>query len=318
MQKYYVLVIYAICLALSGCNNSPPPAHYKIAIINPSQGLNNVVDGFMAGMKERGYRDGENVTYFYYQVAMAEVHTAIADSKSKGVDLVYTLTTPATFMAKKALAGTGIPLVFAPVFSPVDSGIVDSLAKTGGNLTGLKIRGSTAKALGWLKAVVPDVKRLFVPFHYTDIAACMSLEDLNSAAGKLGVEVVTASFSTPEELMTVVGAIPDNIDVVWVTCSHMLYTHAREIVAAAMARNLPVATGAHVSQSGVLVSYGDDNDRIGKQVSRLVDRILQGESPEDMSVETADYALTINLNTANKLGIHVPDEVLSQADIIER
>lgn len=318
MRKYYVLVLCAICFALFGCNNSPPPAHYKIAIINPSSGLNNVVDGFMAGMKERGYKDGENVTYFYYQVQMAEVGRAIANSKAKEVDLVYTLTTPVTLKAKKALAGTGIPLVFAPVFSPVDSGVVDSLAKTGGNLTGLKIRGSTAKALGWLKAVLPDVKRIFVPFHYTDTAACMSLEDLNSAAGKLGVEVITASFSTPEELRSVIGAIPDNIDVVWVTCSHMLYTHAIEIVAAAMARNLPVATGAHVAQSGVLVSYGEDNNRIGDQVSHLVDRILQGESPEDMSVETVEYSLNVNLKSAKRLGIHVPDEVLSQADIVER
>ena len=319
MQKKYLFVVASICLILFGCNNSPTPVHHKIAIINPSIGLNCVVDGFMDGMKQRGYEEGENVTYFYYHdIAMDEVDGVIEEIKSKDVDLVYSLTTPATLKAKKAFAGTGIPLLFAPVFSPVDSGVVDSLGKSGGNLTGLKLRGSTAKALDWMQAIVPGLKRLFVPFHLTDSAACMSLEDLSAAADKLGIELVTADLTTEDELKKVLANIPENVDGLWLTCSHLLFTHVHDIVAAATARNLPVASTSHIAQSGVLVSYGEAIVRIGGQISHLADRILKGASPKDMPIEMADFLLTINLKTAEQLGVRIPDEILSQADVVER
>ena len=319
MRKNSLFLIATLCCILLACNNSPTPVHHKIAIINPSKGLNSVVDGFMAGMKQRGYEDGKNVTYFYYgDITMDEVDTAIADIQTKGVDLVYSLTTPATLKAKKAFADTGTPLLFAPVFSPVDSGVVDSLAQPGGNLTGLKLRGSTAKALGWMQAVVPGVKRIFVPFHRTDSAACMTLEDLRVAADSLGIELVTADLTTADELKMVLANIPENVDGLWLSCSYLLFTHVHDIVAAATARNLPVAMTAHIPQSGVLISYGDANIRIGEQISHLADRILRGASPKDMPIETADFFLTINLKTAEQLGIQIPDEIVSQADVIER
>ena len=319
MQKKHLFLIAALCFALFGCSKTPTSKHHKIAIINPSTGLNSVVDGFMDGMKQRGYEDGKNVTYFYYHnITMGEVDEAITDIKTKDIDLVYSLTTPATLKAKKAFASTGIPLLFAPVFSPVDSGVVDSLVKPGGNLTGLKLRGSMEKALGWMHAVVPEAKRIFVPFHYTDSAACMTLEDLRLAADKLGDELVIAKLTTENDLKKVLSNIPENVDVLWLSCSHMLFARVHDIVAAATARNLPVASAAHISQSGVLVSYGNANVHVGEQISHLADRILRGYSPKDMPIETADYFLTLNLKTAEQLGIQIPDEILSQADIVER
>ncbi len=319
MQKKYLFLIAAICFALFGCSKTSAPAHHKIAIINPSTGLNSVVDGFMHGMKQRGYEEGVNVTYFYYHnITMGEVDEAIADIKTKDIDLVYSLSTPVTLKAKKAFADTGVPLLFAPVFSPVDSGVVDSLVKPGGNLTGLKLRGSIEKALGWMHAVIPDVKRIFVPFHSSDSAACMSLEDLQLAADKVNDELVIANLTTEDELKKVLANIPENVDVVWLVCSHMLFARVHDIVAAATARNLPVAAAAHIPQSGVMVSYGNANAHIGEQISHLADRILRGASPKDMPIETADYYLTLNLKIAEQLGVHIPDEILRQADIVER
>ncbi|HIJ78556.1 MAG: ABC transporter substrate-binding protein [Desulfobulbaceae bacterium] len=319
MQRFFLFLIAVIGLVLPACNNSQTSAPHKIAIINPSKGLNSVVEGFMAGMKARGYDEGKNVTYFYYHdISMAEVDGAIAEIMTKDVDLVYSLTTPATLKAKKAFAETGIPLLFAPVFSPVDAGVVDSLAHSGGNLTGLKLRGSTAKALGWLQAVVPGVKRIFVPVHRADSASCMTLEDLQAAADQMGIELVVAEIATPQDLAKVLADIPAKVDGLWLTCSHMLFTHVHDIVAAATARRLPVAATAHIPGSGVLVSYGDANVRIGEQISHMADRILLGASARDMPIETADFLLTINLKTANRLGITIPDEILRQVDIFER
>jgi putative ABC transport system substrate-binding protein len=315
----FIFLIIAL-IAFLGCEPREKQK-YVVGIINPSSGLVDVVKGFKKGMEELGYREGENITYLYEGPleGVNHVDTKIKEMLAKNVDLIYSLTTPASKKLRNALSGTDIPGVFAPVFDPVSSGIVESLARPGGPVTGVRVRGSTAKALEWLLAVIPDVKRIFIPFHVTDKAACQTLEDLQETASKFNIELVTEEVTNADELEKALTKIPDDIDALWLTCSHLLFSNVEKIVQAASARNIPTASSTHSRErSGILVTYGEDDLKLGEQVSKLADKLLKGALTETLPVETADFNLTINLKAARNLDLEIPDFVLRQADTIIR
>jgi len=294
---------------------------YTVGILNPSQGFEEVVKSFKEGMAGQGYKEGKNIRYIDKGplAGPEEVDKAIRAMLAQDVDLIYSLSTPASRKLKKALEGTDVPGVFGPVFDPVSSGIVESVAKPGGQMTGVKVRGSTAKALEWFLAVVPGAKQIFVPFHSTDKAASQTLEDLREATSLFKVELITGELTNEKELDAVLQQVPKRADAIWVTCSHLLLADLDKIVQAANNKKIPAASSTHLhSKSGVLVSYGESDAVLGKQVSRIAGKIIRGMSPGDIPVENAEYELIINLQAAHSLGIEVPEEVLKQADLIIR
>jgi putative ABC transport system substrate-binding protein len=316
---FIILLLFPILPV--GCNSKIEHPPVVIAVINPSKGLVGVVDGFKEGMKQRGYLEGRNVTYLDQgplEDDMSRVDAAIRQAVQQKVDLILTMTTPVTRRVKAAVAGTGIPVVFAPVFSPQESGIVEALTHPGGNLTGVKVRGSAMKALEWLKKIVPRAKRIFIPFHYTDDAASKTVEDLGVAAKKLEMELITVKVSDLSSLTKALESIPTDTDAVWLTCSHLIFSNIDKIVSASEARKLPVASSTGHQKRGVLLSYGEDEYQEGLQASRLADRILHGVSPTELPVETADYFLGINLESARKLDIKIPNDIVLQADYVVR
>ena len=292
-----------------------------VGIINPGAGYEEVVRGFKAGMEKHGYVEGRNITYLYdgplknLNDADARIQAMLAGK----VDLIYSLTTPETRKVKAALAGTNVPAVFGPVHDPVSSGLVSSLANPGGQLTGIKVRGSTPKALDWLRTIVPDIKRIYIPFHITDDAACQTIDDLRETAAKFNIELVTEKVTNVTELEAALTNIPPRTDAVWMTCSQLLFSNVDKIVKASLASRIPTASSTHSPyRNGILVSYGENDFHLGEDVSRLADKLLKGASPAQMPVETAEFFLGINLRTARALGIEVPPEVIRQADFLVR
>lgn len=318
---HVVLILFFAVLITVGCSKEAPRAkRFTVGIVNPSSGLEGVVEGFKDGMAQRGYTEGKNITYIYDGALDSKEQITPAAQKiiASNVDLIYTLTTPGTKKVKEAAVGTGIPIVFAPVFSPVDSGIVDSLTRQSENITGIRVRGSSAKALEWLLAIVPSVKNIYIPFHYKDNAANQTVEDLSAAAEKLGINLTSSKLDTVEELDKVMANIPDNVDAVWVTHSHLIISNIEKIVEAANRKKLPVAASSSLHEFGVLVSYGIVNYKLGQQASRLADQILKGASAKDLPIESSEYHLGINLQAGKELGIRVPDAILKQAEFIVR
>jgi putative ABC transport system substrate-binding protein len=324
---YSSLIAYLTIILLFGYScDFKKEKTYVVGIVNPSAGLVDVVKGFKEGMEDHGYHEGRNITYLYDGPldGVESIDAEISEIIAKDPDLIYSLTTPASKKLNKALANTDIPGVFAPVFDPVSAGIVNSLARPGGQMTGVKVRGSTAKALEWLLKIDPDVKQIFVPFHITDKAAwdkaaCLTVEDLQATADKLNITLITEDVTNTKELESALNRIPANTDAIWLTCSHLLFSNVDKIVKAAEEQNIPVASSTHSRQrSGILVAYGEHDIGLGKQAARLADKLLKGASPQNVPVETAEYILVINLETAAKLGITVPDTVLKQADDIIR
>ncbi len=318
---FTLLVAFSLGVVfLSGCNlYHSEPKHYKIGIVNISTGLEGFVVGFKEGLAESGLIEGRNVTFYYNgPITKEKAKTEINDLKGKGIDLLYTLSTPVTKIAQQEMEGTDIPIVFAPVFSPVEAGIISADPKARRNITGVKVRGSTQKALEMLVTVVPQVKNIFVPFHVSDKAAQLTVVDMKKAAAKLRVKLHLGEVKTAAELDKVILNIPADTDAIFLTHSHLILSKTAKIVAAATNKKIPVVSSAAQYNEGVLISYSIEYNRMGKQASRLAVKLLNGIDPSVLPIETGEYFFGINLITANRIGVEIPYNILAQADFIIR
>ena len=167
-SRILLLVLLLFICVIVGCtNNKSSSKTFTVGVVNLNEDHEKIFLGFKMGLAELGYTEGKNITYIYNgtRSKAPELENDLQSFIDQKIDLILSITTPATKKAKKMTAGTGIPVVFAPVFDPVKSGIVGSLVKPGGNLTGIKVGGHSAKALDWLLKVAPDIKNIFVPLH---------------------------------------------------------------------------------------------------------------------------------------------------------
>jgi putative ABC transport system substrate-binding protein len=232
------------------------------------------------------------------------------------VDLLLTLGTPPTLAAKKGVAGTNIPVVFAQVMNPVKQGIVESVSHPGDNVTGVQVINAAPKALEWLLKLVPGTQTVYVPYHPADRVSVTTIEPLPDAAARLGVELVLDEVYTPEKAIAAIETLPKNAAILFIP-TPSLESRMSAIRKRAIARGIPVGAYA-LSVEDTLFTYGTNNAGPGQQAARLVDQILKGKKPADLLVETAEFFLGINLKTATAMGLDIPDEFLRQADAVIR
>lgn len=294
-------------------------ATYVVGIVCPSATMEPAVAGFENALNELvKHAEGTTVTYVY-SGPVSDVAAEVARLlSSPNLGFLLTIGTPATQAAQRATQGTGIPVVFTAIQDPVASGIVASMTQPGGNMTGVRVGGSSPKALQWLLEIAPKTKRLYVPNWPSDSASVLGLADLASAGGALGVEIVARDVSTTEELLAALADMPSDVDSVFLSSSASLNAQVDAYVQAALSRKIPLVSQSPLTGSGVLLTYGHDYQRDGAQAARLVHLIFHGAAPGDIPVETADFFLGINLQTAEAIGLAISDDVLDQADVIVR
>lgn len=314
----FIAVLAAVAVLTAG--RLIGPRSYIIGIVNNNHGLEMVVTGFKKGMERYGYIEGKNVHYVYGGALKdtAQIDAALSDLIARKADIILTVATPVTLKAKELTKGTEIPVVFAPVFLPVESGLVESLIRPGGNMTGIQIGGSTQKALEWHKAAFPRARRVFVPYTPDEPASIQSLGDLMKAAGKLGVELILAEVRKQDDLKSALNGIPGRADSIWLLNSPFFVENIGLFTDAALKRGLALSSGTSQIRHGVLLSFSQRPVRTGEQASRLASHILDGIPPSELPVETVDYFLSINLRTAADISINVPEAVLQQADNVIR
>ncbi len=318
-KRTVVTLVLLISILVTACGGSPTsqPKPYTIGALVLSVQLVPVWEGFKAGLADQGFVEGKNVTYVYS--APTNTIDALKPEaerlKAQGLDLLVTCGTPPTQTAKEVFAGTNVPILFAPVLNPVELGLAASYRSPGGNLTGIQSTDTIAKALEWLTQVAPGIKRIYVPHNPKDDASVQSLQSLTSAAKTLSVELVVSPGSTPDELATITKTIPENVDAVFLLRSGTFGSVVSNLAQAAIARRLPSAAsdiGPNLS-SGMMVGYGPGYPEMGKQLARMAGSVLKGKAPGTVPIEPAEAYLGINLQTAQAVGIEIPDSILRQA-----
>lgn len=310
------IVLSAILVSVSGLAEARP---FVVGIVCQSATMEPAVAGFKDALSELMKHDADASATYIYSGPISDVAAEVDRLLSSGgVDLLFTLGTPAAQAAQKATLGTGFPVVFTVVTDPVASNIVADLIHPGGNVTGVKTGGCIAKEMEWLLQVAPGVKRLYVPHNPTDGGSVQGLAELIPAAATLGIELVVREVTTTDELLAALAQVPNDVDALFLNSSGVLNAQIDAYVQTALAHRLPLASVCPCIDSGVLLAYGHDYRRDGEQAARLVHAIFHGAVPADLPVETADFFLGINLKTAEAIGLVISDDVLDQADFIVR
>lgn len=296
--------------------DSPPGEKYVVGVVNPNAGSRQITLGFLAGLAELGFEEGRNLTVLRWEKKQG-MERAVRDMIAAKADLLFTVTTPATRMAKELTRENGIPVIFA-MHSPVESGIIGSLSHPGGNLTGVQISGSVPKSLEWFLKIFPGTQHIFVPIKFDTQAARLSLKQLREAARTMGVKINAREVDTEKELNDVLGSLPGDVDALFLLNSIFISSQAEKIIETARKRKLPVGASIGKGPKGAVVSYSPQFLSMGKQASRLASQVFAGERPADLPAEIAFFFLTINLEAADQLGLDIPNDILVQADSIIR
>jgi putative ABC transport system substrate-binding protein len=320
--SFMFLVIFFILtdLSLTACGGGAQAQEtFTIGVINYLPPLNSTLDGFKARMAELGYVEGENVTYIYNGPIKPDptvINAEIENLLAQDVDLLFTMGNPTTVAAKQAVEGTDIPVIFAPVINPVEEGMVESIRHPGGNLTGIQNVTPVPKSVEWLLKLVPETTKIYVPYHPDDEISVTSIAPLPEAARTLGVDLILDEVHSPEEVMTAIETLPEDTAIFLVTMPSL--EPISPFNKLAIERGIAIGSTNNSHETGALIAYTSDLFAIGKQAARLADQVFQGIAPADLPVETAEFFLTINLQTADALGLDIPDEILRQADTIIR
>jgi putative ABC transport system substrate-binding protein len=321
--KYFLFLtaVILLCIIPESCNNKTKD-NYAIGIINIIPDFDEGINGFKTGMTEQGYIEGKNIQYIYNGATtdisrLEEAVQIIIDEKP---DIILSFSTPSTLIVKQETANNGIPVIFSMVTDPVGSGIIDSLQKPEGNITGVTIGFQEALRFEWLIKLAPDTQYVYIPYNPNDKSPVLALETAKSTAAKLGIELITREAYDPDTLENAVMNIPEQADAVFLLPDSFVATRLTDITAEAIKRKLPIS-GANTSivrDLRMLTSYGLDLFATGKQTARLAVQIFKGVKPSDLPVELPEFQLAVNLRTAEEIGLSIPEEILRQADIIVR
>jgi putative tryptophan/tyrosine transport system substrate-binding protein len=232
------------------------------------------------------------------------------------VDIIVTSGDAYVLAIKRATAM--IPIVFASAGDPVGNGLVASLARPGGNITGLSIEltETVGKRLELLHEVVPALHRLAILFNAADPQVNLELDAVLAAAHTLGLDIVRLGMRPDQEIAAAVEPLKRRAEALYVCLDPLVYSNAARINALALAARLPVMHGVRENAlAGGLMSYGPDFPDMSRRAAEVVNKILRGAKAADIPVEQpTKFNLVINLKTAKALGIEVPPTLLARAD----
>ena len=318
--KLFFAFLGLIILFVSGCGGQSDSV--KIGVVNLSPRLEPVFNGFKEGMNAFGYVEGENVEYIYDGPASSieELDTKVNALLAQDVDLIVSISTPATQAAHRLTTDTQTPVVFGPVTDPVAAGVVESVAQPGGNVTGVRLGSrSEGQRLSWLLETVPRIQSIYIPYNPDDASANSSVTAVSDAANELGASVVLREARNDDEITIAINTMPTDIDAILLPQDSLVAARIDDFVTLANERQLPLSSPTDEQvERGALIAYSFRLHELGVQMARLGDQIVQGVAPSDLPVETAEFFLTINLDAAQKIGLEVPDTILQSADTIVR
>jgi putative ABC transport system substrate-binding protein len=276
------------------------------------------VAAFVQRLRELGWVDGRNLAIEYrWAEGRNERYAEIAAEFVRlKLDVIVTSATPPTFAAKQATAV--IPIVFAAVSDPVGTGLVASLARPGGNVTGLanQMSDTVGKKLEFLREVVPGLRRLAIMANVGNPGSVLEMREAQATARTLGLEIITSEIRQAEDIASAFEALRDRADALYLSPDPLMNTNRTRINILAVGARLPTMHGGRqYVEAGGLISYGVNLPNLFRRAADFVDKILRGAKPAHIPVEQpTKFELIINLTAAKALGLEVPPTLLARAD----
>jgi putative ABC transport system substrate-binding protein len=298
----------------------PTGKSYRVGWLSPASAENGKpnLDALLAGLRERGYVDGRNVT----------IHARWADGKTErlsvlaaelvqlNVDLICTAGTQASGAAKASTSK--IPVVFANVAFPDETGLVASYARPGGNVTGVAFVGPEyGKRLELLKQVREGLSRVALVYNPENRGSVLAVRETERWAKSLSIRLEPHAFRGPHDFDPLFAGIVKRVpDALMTTADPLIASHRLQIVDFAIKHRLiSMYPGREFVESGGLMFYGGSVPEMYHRAAIYIDRIFRGASPRELPVEQpTKFEMVINLKTAKALGLTIPPSLLLRAD----
>jgi putative ABC transport system substrate-binding protein len=319
-RKITVLTLCAMLFAL--CESAEAQQPMKIPRIGflGSVSSSTRVEAFRQGLRELGYVEGKNIVieWRHHEGKLDRLPALAAELVRLKVDIIITAGAPAARAAKEATVT--IPIVMMQVGDPVGSGFVVSLARPGGNITGLSILAPelSGKRLELLKEIIPKLSRVAVFGTSTTPDNAQALREVEVAAGAFGMKLQYLDVLDPKDIETAFrGASKGRAEAILMLVLGNIASAGRtQLVDFAVKSRLPVIyTGREAVEAGGLMSYGVNLSDLDRRAATYVDKILKGAKPADLPVEQpTKFELIINLKAAKQIGLTIPPNVLVRAD----
>jgi ABC-type uncharacterized transport system substrate-binding protein len=277
---------------------------------------------FQEGLRRLGYVEGQSITieYRYAEERLDRLPDLVAELVHSKVDVIVAVSTPAIAAAKNATKT--IPIIMAGVSDPVGTGFVASLARPGGNVTGLSLQSPelSGKRLELLKEIIPKLSRVAFLVHRQDPGHRLFVKEAQDAGQSLGMRIQPLEAAGFEEIK---GAFPAMIrERIGGLIVQPIFvgTHGLRIADLAARNRLPtISDPTEFADAGGLMSYGPSRSALWQRTATYVDKILKGTKPADIPVEQpTKFEFVINLKTAKQIGVMIPQSVLYRADKVIR
>ena len=276
------------------------------------------VAAFVRRLRELGWIEGKNVIIEYrWAEARTERYSEIAaELASRNVDVIVTWASAPVLAAKHTT--TTIPIVFAAQMDPVGAGVVASLARPGGNVTGMSIQqtDTAGKRIELLREITPKLARLAVMANADAPGAMLEMQEVVRTARNLGLEAIPIEVRQADEIFSSIGSLKDRADALYVATDPLVFNNRVRINAMARAQLLPTIYGSReYVDAGALMSYGPNWADLFRHAAEQVDKVLRGTKPADIPVEQpTKFDFVVNAKTAKALGIELPGSLIARAD----
>ena len=320
-MKIIVLLVSLAVVSVHLADAQQPPKKPLIGVLvagSPSS-MESRINAFQKRLRELGYKEGQNIVVeYHYAEGNYNRLTAIAtDLVRSQANVIVTWAIPVTQVVKNATST--IPIVMAGGGNPVEAGLVESLSKPGGNITGLATIQNelTGKRLELLKEAFPKISRVAVVFNPEGQVPTRGYEPLKVIAQSLKISLEPLEIRNPNEIDKAFAAITKSrVDGLLLESDPIFNINRANIVKLAVKNKLPaIYPERRWVEDGGMMAYGTDLIEVARRAAIFVDKILKGTKPSDLPVEQpTKFELAINLKTAKQIGVTIPQSVLFRGD----
>jgi len=323
IKKNVIWVVWSLILMmLPACNSKTTENNIAIGIISSNDFEKTPLwQGFIKGMTDLGYHEGKNLLYVSKMVPEKDeqkIDSGIKELLDKNLPLIMTFGGDLVDSRARELSNkNNFSILFGPGPSPVETGLVKSISYPSGNVTGVQGVDCISKALEFMKKAIPGAKKIYIPYNPHDLASIAYLTEMNQTASQIGVELVFQEIHSIEEAVAAIEQLPNDAGGIFIIPSPTLNFSNSELSKAAIKRRVPLVAGLLLDKD-VLLTFSGDFYEAGKKLARMTQKILNGTKPSDIPVETMDTILIVNLKTAEKIGIEIPNGILAQASEVIR
>jgi putative ABC transport system substrate-binding protein len=318
-RRAFVIGGVAAVAAPLGAEGQQDEKARRVGVLSPETPPPGILEGFREGLRELGYVEGKTITI---ELRHAEgrndrLAAMAAELVRLRVHAILAINTPAAQAAKNATAA--IPIVITRVTDPVRTGLVASLARPGGNITGLSFQPEelSGKRIELLKEALPGVSRVAALWYMDNPGAAIVAKGLESSGGQLGLQVLRLPVQTVDDYVGVVEiAARGRAGALILVDDAFVTRHRSQILELAAKHSMPVfSLFMPFVEAGGLMAYGPSVRDMYRRAAYYVDKILRGARPADLPIEQpSKFELVINLNTAKALGLTIPPSLLGRAD----